>query len=102
MKDLTKYTCYRCAYFNDCGDATRLMETHPCEGKRFVLPTETQCRNFFKDLKGSFGNITGCGFDTETISNRMGMPIKETEIFLRETVQYKDIPLDRNCGLWSW
>lgn len=100
MSDLTKYTCYNCKYFakNNCGNPTR---TEPCEGKE-LPPTEEQCRNFFRDLKGTFDNTTGNYVPTEKIAEKMGIGVNEASDFLWATVKYNDIPLDRNCGLWSW
>lgn len=98
MKDLEKFTCYRCRNYKECGNPTKVDECHGAD----YPPTEEQCRNFFRDLKGTFGNTTGNYATTEKIAEKMGISVEEASDFLWATVQYKDIPLDRNCGLWSW
>lgn len=96
MKDLNKYTCYKCKYYATCGDATR---TELCKGK-VTLPTEQECLLIGVTIVQLFG--TGWCCDAWSIADRMGYSIGDMETILWECVKYPSNPITRADGKFAW
>lgn len=91
------YTCYKCKYFDTCGDPKR---TEPCEGKSIGL-TEGQAKEFYRDLCGTvYGDSNkNCGgiMSVEKIAEVMKMEIAKAIEFCDAMLEY-DIT-ECSCGM---
>lgn len=83
---VTEKTCYKCIYYNVCGDVDR---TESCDGKVSEDADRKRTEHFFKDLVGSCkGTQYRWEIYTDEMAHLMGISLETAREWEQKIIKY--------------